>query len=203
MKAREIIKQHNLDGDAFEQWLPRSGYVFKQGFTGIDVDESQNIDELVSKFKADYAERVAAAQEARAKEQAAAQEKQRAKASMLITSGFSFDGYTITKYSGYISGDDAVQVARGQQGFWGGGATDVGAALMASLVTLRRNALDELREAAWALGCNAVIGVDFDYLTLEPETVNNQGGTLYMPYVFGVTANGNAVVIEKKDSTVL
>jgi uncharacterized protein YbjQ (UPF0145 family) len=96
-----------------------------------------------------------------------------------------------------------VQVARGQQGFWGGGATDVGAALMASLVTLRRNALDELREAAWALGCNAVIGVDFDYLTLEPETVNNQGGTLYMPYVFGVTANGNAVVIEKKDSTVL
>jgi len=210
MKAKEVIRQHNLDGAAFEQWLPRSGYTFKQGFTGIDIEDGQNIDELVAKFKADYAERQAAAkearekeqaaaQEARAKEQAAAQEKQRAKASMLITSGFSFDGYTITKYSGYISGDDAVQVARGQQGFWGGGATDVGAALMASLVTLRRNALDELREAAWALGCNAVIGVDFDYLTLEPETVNNQGGTLYMPYVFGVTANGNAVVIEKND----
>jgi uncharacterized protein YbjQ (UPF0145 family) len=75
----------------------------------------------------------------------------------------------------------------------------VGAALMESLVVLRRNALNELKEAALALGCNAVIGVDFDYLTLDPETVNSQGGTLYMPYVFGVTANGNAVIIEKND----
>ena len=58
-------------------------------------------------------------------------------------------------------------------------------------------ALNELKEAALALGCNAVIGDDFDYLTLDPETVNSQGGTLYMPYVFGVTANGNAVVIEE------
>ena len=64
---------------------------------------------------------------------------------------------------------------------------------------IRRNALNELKEAAYALGCNAVIGVDFDYITLEPETVNNQGGTLYMPYVFGVTANGNAVTIEKNN----
>ncbi len=68
---------------------------------------------------------------------------------------------------------------------------------MASLVHIRRNALAELKEAAYNLGCNAVIGVDFDYLTLDPETVNANGGTLYLPYVFGVTANGNAVVIEK------
>ncbi|MPN45115.1 hypothetical protein SDC9_192682 [bioreactor metagenome] len=68
---------------------------------------------------------------------------------------------------------------------------------MESLVTIRRKALAELKEAAYALGCNAVIGVDFDYLTLDPETVNATGGTLYLPYVFGVTANGNAVIIEK------
>ena len=49
-----------------------------------------------------------------------------------------------------------------------------------------------------ALGCNAVIGVDFDYLTLDPQTANATGGTTYYPYVFGVTANGNAVVIEKE-----
>ncbi len=42
-----------------------------------------------------------------------------------------------------------------------------------------------------------MIGVDFDYLTLDPETVNNSGGTLYLPFLFAVTANGNAVVIEK------
>lgn len=59
-------------------------------------------------------------------------------------------------------------------------------------------ALKELKEAAYDLGCNAVIGVDFDYITLEPETVNAGGGTLYLPYVFCVTANGNAVIIEKE-----
>jgi uncharacterized protein YbjQ (UPF0145 family) len=68
---------------------------------------------------------------------------------------------------------------------------------MASLVHIRRNALVELKEAAYALGCNAVIGVDFDYLTMDPETVGSNGGTLYLPYVFGVTANGNAVCIER------
>jgi len=39
--------------------------------------------------------------------------------------------------------------------------------------------------------------VDFDYLTLDPQTANSSGGTLYLPYVFGVTANGNAVIIEQ------
>ena len=116
---------------------------------------------------------------------------------MIITSGFSFDGYTITKYSGYISGDDVIQVPREEGGLFFGSTTDVGAALSEALVKLRRNALQELKEAAYELGCNAVIGVDFDYLTLDPETASGNGGTLYLPYVFCVTANGNAVVIEK------
>jgi uncharacterized protein YbjQ (UPF0145 family) len=92
-------------------------------------------------------------------------------------------------------------INRGQAGVFGGGVTDVGASLMEAMVVMRRNALAELKEAAYALGCNAVIGVDFDYLTLDPETVSSSGGTLYLPYVFGVTANGNAVVIERKDLT--
>jgi hypothetical protein len=44
---------------------------------------------------------------------------------------------------------------------------------------------------------NVRFGVDFDYITLEPETANQQGGVTYLPYVFAVTANGNAVTIEK------
>ena len=118
---------------------------------------------------------------------------------MLITSGFNFDGYTITKYSGYISGDDAVSIDRPSQGWLGGVNRDVGADLLASLARIRRNALQELKEAAYALGCNAVIGVDFDYLTLDPETATSGGGTLYLPFLFAVTANGNAVVIEKNE----
>ena len=127
-------------------------------------------------------------------------EIERAKAlpKMLITSGFSFEGYRIVKYSGYISGDDAIQIDRGTASFWdGSGATNVGEKLMQSLTIIRRNALRELKEAAYDLGCNAVIGVDFDYLTLDPQTATSTGGTVYQPYVFGVTANGNAVIIEK------
>lgn len=119
--------------------------------------------------------------------------RQKALAEMLISSGFNFDGYKIVKYSGYISGDDAIQIPRG--GVFG---TNNGQNLTDALVKIRRQALKELKEAAYALGCNAVVGVDFDYLTLEPETATITGGTLYEPYVICVTANGNAVVIEKE-----
>lgn len=112
---------------------------------------------------------------------------------ILISSGFSFEGYRIVKYSGYISGDDAVQIPR--SGIFG---SDNGKKLTNALVRIRQQALRELKEAAYALGCNAVIGVDFDYITLEPETANIRGGTLYEPYIICVTANGNAVIIEKE-----
>lgn len=112
---------------------------------------------------------------------------------ILISSGFNFEGYRIVKYSGYISGDDAVQIPR--SGLFDRGQN--GKNLTDALVRIRRQALKELKQAAYDLGCNAVIGVDFDYITLDPETATLTGGTLYEPYVICVTANGNAVVIEK------
>ena len=135
------------------------------------------------------------AQEQQRIAQEEATKKKRAMAKMLITSGFNFDGYRITKYSGYISGDDAMTVNRGSS-FTDGGVRDK---LMESLTQIRRNALRELKEAAYDLGCNAVIGVDFDYITLDPQTANITGGTTYQPYVFCVTANGKAVIIEKME----
>jgi len=187
MKAKDIANSHNLDIAAFQAWVPVSGFNWKNTMTGaIDVLEG-DIDAVVKKFKYDHSPEKAQADAQLQKELAA----------ILITSGFSFDGYTVTKYSGYISGDDVTQIDRGTAGSWFGGATNTGSALTNSLVLLRRNALMELKQAAHSLGCNAVIGVDFDYITLEPETANNQGGTTYLPYVFAVTANGNAVTIEK------
>lgn len=148
----------------------------------------EDMDEILKRFRYDHSPEKAEADA----------QVQRELASILITSGFSFDGYTVTKYSGYISGDDVIQIERGTVGMvLGTGATDTGSALTNALVKLRRNSLMELKRAAHALGCNAVIGVDFDYITLEPETANSQGGTAYLPYVFAVTANGNAVTIEK------
>jgi uncharacterized protein YbjQ (UPF0145 family) len=204
MKTKDIAKNHGLDPAAFDRWLKQSGHQFKSGLTGLTVDDSVQADELISEYNQHLAqeqERLAQEQERLAEEQANAdradQLKHQALASMLITSGFNFDGYTITKYSGYISGDDALSMDRPTHGWLGGVNRDVGADLLAGLAHIRRNALTELKEAAYALGCNAVIGVDFDYLTLDPETVNNQGGTLYLPFLFAVTANGNAVIIEK------
>lgn len=201
MKAKDLAKQYGIDNTAFQTWMHRSGYAFKTGaMGGMDITDGQNFDEIVAAFKRDQIEQQELATQEAARQQVIAQQRQEALASMLITPGFSFDGYTITKYSGYISGDHAVQVNRGTDS-WFGGSTDVGAALMGSLVEIRRQALQELKEAALALGCNAIIGVDFDYITLEPETSNTKGGTTYLPYVFGVTANGNAVVIEKNRAT--
>ena len=94
--------------------------------------------------------------------------------------------------SGYISGDDAISVDRGLAVF--GSDTGVKDKLLNSLVEIRRNALRSW-EAAYELDCNAVIGVDFDYITLDPQTKDllATGGISYQPYVFAVTANGNAV----------
>ena len=200
MKVKDIASQHGFDHVQFENWLQTSRFPYKLSFLGVaSIEDEGQIVQATQQFQA-YLDKII---EKRREEQVEANEKarreeikQQALAGMLITSGFSFDGFKITKYSGYISGDDVVQIDRGREGIFSS-TTDVGSALMASLTVIRRNALNELKEAAYELGCNAVIGVDFDYLTLDPETVNAGGGTLYLPYVFGITANGNAVIIEK------
>ena len=215
MKSKDIKANYGIDEKGFAEWIKGTSHPHKSTFTGsVDVDDS-HVEIAVNEYRAhlDEKSKAAAAQaekdaknaeEQRKAEQEkqralekAEQDKQQALASMLVTSGFNFDGYTITKYSGYISGDDAVSMDRPSHGFWGGVHGDVGEDLLRGLSHIRRNALAELKEAAYALGCNAVIGVDFDYLTLDPETVNNQGGVLYLPFLFAITANGNAVIIEK------
>lgn len=203
MKTKDIAKKYGIDQNGFEKFLKTSGAKYKVGLTGWTLDE--NIEDNVKSYK-EYLkqEEIKKEQEAireqeeKERQRLYEEEKQKALANMLITSGFTFEGYKIKKYSGYISGDDAIQIDRGTAGFFSS-ATNVGDSLMASLAEIRRNAIKELKEAAYALGCNAVIGVDFDYLTLEPETANSSGGTTYLPYVFGVTANGNAVIIEKEE----
>ena len=172
MKIKEISAKFNINGNTFEMFVKKNNLPYSEDFFMRDmiIDDNVVLD-YVQKYQETLAE-------------------------MLITSGFSFEGYTITKYSGYISGDDAISVDRGLAVF-GTTGVDVKDKLMESLVIIRKNALRELKEAAYELGCNAVIGVDFDYLTLDPQTANLRGGTTYQPYIFGVTANGNAVVIEK------
>ena len=200
MKVSELASKYNVVQKSFEKFLVDTRYPYSAAaFTGEKIVKDSDINELLTKYDL-YLKTEEEKKIQREKQIGLTQEynkeKNLALPKMLITSGFSFEGYRIVKYSGYISGDDAVQVNRGTAGFFSD-PTNVGEKLMQSLTIIRRNALRELKEAAYDLGCNAVIGVDFDYLTLDPQTANSSGGTTYLPYVFGVTANGNAVIIEK------
>ncbi len=192
MKTMEIAQKYGIEWFSFEKFVKDNNFPHSKSFSGINI-EDHLVENAVKAYKVDL-EKKQQEEQIRKQEE---MKKRKAMSEMLITSGFTFDGYKITKYSGYISGDDAVSVERGMAIF--GTGTNVKDKLMNSLVVIRRNALNELKEAAYALGCNAVIGVDFDYLTLDPQTANFSGGTTYQPYIFGVTANGNAVVIEKID----
>ena len=208
MKIKELAAKGRVDAYELEEWLSKSGAYskwIKEGFMGgLTISDDADTDQIISDFFAakeeEAAEAARAAQEkidAEEREKEEARKKQQALASMLISSGFSFEGYRIVKYSGYISGDDVIQIEK-EKSFWSGrNLTNVGKALSESLVKIRRQALAELKEAAYDLGCNAVIGVDFDYITLDPQ-VHNGEFTQDLPYVFCVTANGNAVVIEKE-----
>ena len=219
MTTTDIAVKYCLDQDAFEDFLREYKLHFSKGFMSVVVDD-KDVDEYVRLYKKAYEddseefddeyyeadedndsepdsslsleERIEVDREKRKADAEMLKEKKSAIAKMLISSGFSFEGYKITKYSGYISGDDAVEIPRGSLF----GRSHNPEHLTDALVKIRRQALQELKEAAYDLGCNAIIGVDFDYITLEPETANITGGTTYEPYVICVTANGNAVVIE-------
>ena len=199
MKSKDLCKQYGFDLYSFEEFLRTNSIEHKDGFTGISVNDS-DVDRIVSLYREDLLQQEKNEEEElirKKEEEEEDRQKKKALAQMLITSGFTFDGYKITKYSGYISGDDCVTLPRDT--FWGNNRVDQN--LCGALVKIRRQALKELKEAAYDLGCNAVIGVDFDYLTMDPQHASALNGTVtvYEPYVICVTANGNAVVIEKED----
>lgn len=178
MNTDDLSKMYGFNKEQVETYIADAGFEIKSSFSKKVIRDA-DIGPIVNGFHR-YLENIA--------------EENKIMASIMITSGFGFEGYRIVKYSGYISGDDAYQVDRGKNGEFSEGA-DLGIALMRSLKETRRNALTRLKKAAYDLGCNAVVGVDFDYITLEME--NKSGQTNDVPYVFGVTANGNAVIIEK------
>lgn len=188
-----LLGSNTVDGE-INEILNYIQYVESHEYKESKVDELiKEQDAQENELKKKQAEQIIAQAEAAASQA----ELESAAAKVLVTSGNNFEGFRIVKYSGYISGDDAISVSRGFDGFLSKG-TNIGESLLKSLTVIRRNALKELREAAAMLGCNAVICVDFDYISLDPQTANSSGGTTYYPYVFCVTANGTAVRIEKE-----
>ena len=125
-------------------------------------------------------------------------ERNRATSGMLVTSGFNFDGYTVTKYGPHIASDDVYQEEM-RPGFWGGGQISQNENITKALTELRRKTLQELKGKAHELGYNAITGLDFSYTTLGPFNTNTNTGEARnnLAYYIFLTYKGNAVVIEK------
>lgn len=106
---------------------------------------------------------------------------------MIISTTLSIDGHKITRYCGVIAGE-AILGANIFKDLFAGIRDLVGgrsATYEKELQRAREIALKELEERAYALGANAVVGVDLDYEVL------GQGNGMLM-----VSASGTAVVIQ-------
>ncbi|MCI7505086.1 MAG: heavy metal-binding domain-containing protein [Coriobacteriaceae bacterium] len=110
---------------------------------------------------------------------------------MPITSTASFEGYDIIRYGGYVSGDEAIMLS---DGFFGSGFSSD--AVNNAIKKIRITAIEELKAAAAEIGCNAVVGLDFDYVTVDRQYPGFSGSVKNETYLM-LTANGTAVEIEK------
>ena len=113
---------------------------------------------------------------------------------MLVSSGFSFEGYRIVKYSEFISSDEVTRFPTSDIYNY---KDQYAQNLTKPLVETRKKAIDKLKNDAAALGCNALIGVSYNYYHFE--NVAQDHGFAVQPFHFiCITASGTAVVIEKE-----
>ena len=95
---------------------------------------------------------------------------------MLITTTPTVEGRAIAEYLGVVVAGEAILGANAFKDLFAGLRDIVGGRSGVYEEELRRArelALDEMREAAAALGADAIVGVDFDY-----ETIGSSGSML-------------------------
>jgi uncharacterized protein YbjQ (UPF0145 family) len=111
------------------------------------------------------------------------------KTPVLVTTTNEFQGRRIVAYKGLVGGD-AILGANMFRDFFAGIRDILGGrsgAYEKVLRTAKNEAIEDMIEQARELGCNAVVGVDLDYETIQIQ----DGGSMLM-----VSASGTAVVIE-------
>ena len=138
--------------------------------------------------------------EKRRKAEELANRKRETLTNMIIVPGCRIEGYKIVKYCGYLSADSATEVDRGLANFNSTArenALNTKDRIAEVYPSLRNKALKDLKEKVFDAGGNAIIGFTYDYNHVAPVT-SGVSGVYYLPYVFNVTANGTAVVIEKE-----
>ncbi|MDG1572462.1 heavy metal-binding domain-containing protein [Robiginitalea sp. M366] len=106
---------------------------------------------------------------------------------MILSTTPTLQDRNITGYKGIVTGETIIGANIFKDIF--AGIRDIVGGRSGSyervLAEARRNALDEMAEAAAKLGAHAVVGVDLDY-----ETLGANGGMIM------VTASGTAVTLE-------
>ena len=104
----------------------------------------------------------------------------------MMTTGYEFNGYKITRYMGVISGQVVLgtgflsEFTASFADFFGEESNK----FADKLETAKNAAVEKLIIKSADKGGNAIIGVDFDYITFHGNMI-------------GVVANGTSVVIEK------
>lgn len=107
---------------------------------------------------------------------------------MLLSTTSNLEGHPVQRYLGLVSGE-AILGANVFRDFFAGIRDILGGRSGSYEKVLRKAkeaAIEDMVEAAKDLGANAVIGIDFDYETVQIK----EGGDMLM-----VTVTGTAVVI--------
>ena len=99
MKVKDVARQFGIDSSVLEAWLPSSGHEYTAGLLGMSLPD-ETIQVVVDDFKVQHAAELERLASKKAEADVEAREKQQKLSEILITSGFNFDGYTITRYSG-------------------------------------------------------------------------------------------------------
>lgn len=123
------------------------------------------------------------------------QARMQALSEMTIAFESSFEDAKVVKRGGCIFAEAVVTIPRSLS-FDTESGRDY---LSEALEKARSLALGKLQEKAFELSCNAVISLDYDYLTLDWERPPAIDASVHIKedYVICVSARGTAVVIEK------
>lgn len=139
----------------------------------ISEDAAREVGKEIKRSISDHKERIG-------------QEKLNLKASMLVNSGYNFEGYKITKYLGTVCSEATIG-----SGIVAEFASDIGD-LMGGETTVFNNKIQSARNAAYdrivemvlELEGNAIIGLKYDYFSLKSN-------------IICVCIQGTAVLIER------
>jgi uncharacterized protein YbjQ (UPF0145 family) len=107
---------------------------------------------------------------------------------MLLSTTSTLEGHPVQRYLGLVSGE-AILGANVFRDFFAGIRDMIGGRSGSYEKVLRKAkeaAIEDMVEAAGDLGANAVVGIDFDYETVQIK----EGGDMLM-----VTVTGTAVVV--------